>query len=330
MKIVRVHEYGDADVMRVEELPEPQPGPGEVRVRSEAIGVGVPDMLMRSGHYNWIPPFPFAPGNELAGTVDAVGAGVTRLKAGDRVFVSARELPQRGGGYSEAIVVPAEAPFAMPAGVSADTAVTLGNYQLGWLLLNYAATPQPGQTILVHAAAGGAGSAVVQLAKRQGLTVFGIAGGADKARYVGELGADAVIDRKTEDIGARVAALTGGAGVDYVYDSVAGPEFNKDFGMLAAMGTVVQFGYIGGPPEGDVYKAMRGAFGKSVGMRLFSIHVLDDRPDIRRHAMEQAMAALASGDIVPRIHARMPLDAAADAHRLLESGGVTGKVVLVP
>jgi NADPH2:quinone reductase len=330
MKTVRVHEYGGPEVLRLEDLPDPAPGPGEVRVRAEAIGVGVPDMLMRSGNYNWIPPFPFAPGNELAGTVDAVGAGVTRFKAGDRVFVSARELPQRGGGYSEAVVVPAEAPFAMPAGVSPEQAVTLGNYQLGWLLLNYAAKPQAGQTVLVHAAAGGAGSAVVQLAKRQGLTVFGIAGGADKVRYVGELGADAVIDRTRDDIGARIAELTGGTGVEFIYDSVGGPNFNKDFGMLAAMGMVVQFGYIGGPPEGDVYKAMRAVFGNSVALRLFSIHVLDDRPDIRRHAMEQAMAALAAGEIAPRIHASLKLADAAEAHRLLETGGVTGKVVLVP
>ena len=330
MKIVRVHEYGDADVMRVEELPEPQPGPGEVRVRAEAIGVGVPDMLMRSGNYNWIPPFPFAPGNELAGTVDAIGAGVTQFREGDRVFVSARELPQRGGGYAEAIVVPAEAPFAMPAAVSAEAAVTLGNYQLAWLLLNYAATPKAGQTILVHAAAGGAGSALVQLAKRQGLTVYGIAGGAAKARYVGELGADAVIDRTAQDIGERVETLTGGAGVDFVYDSVGGPNFGRDFGMLGAMGMVVLFGYIGGQPDPNVYTPMRAAFGRSVALRMFSIHVLDDRPDIRRHAMEEAMAALAAGEIAPRIHARLKLDAAAEAHRLLETGDVTGKVVLVP
>jgi NADPH2:quinone reductase len=329
-KVVRVHEYGDADVMRVEDLPEPEPGPGEVRVRAEAIGVGVPDMLMRGGNYNWIPPFPFVPGNELAGTVDAVGEGATRFRVGDRAFVSARDLPQRGGGYAEAIVVPAEAPFAVPDRVSAEQAVTLGNYQLGWLLLNYAARPHAGQTLLIHAAAGGAGSALVQLAKRQGLTVYGIAGGAAKTRYVRELGADAVIDRNAEDIGERVAELTGGAGVDFIYDSVAGPRFTKNFGMVAAMGTVILFGYVGGQPDPDIYTAMQAAAGRSVGLRLFSIHVLDDRPEIRRGAMDEAMAALAAGQIAPRIHTRLKLEEAAAAHRLLESGAVIGKVVLVP
>ena len=100
--------------------------------------------------------------------------------------------------------------------------------------------------------------------------------------------------------------------------------------MLAAMGTVVQFGYIGGPPDPDIYTPMRAVMGKCVALRMFSIHVLDDRPDIRRHAMEQAMAALAAGEIAPRIDARLPLAEAAEAHRMLESGDVTGKVVLVP
>jgi NADPH2:quinone reductase len=316
--------------MRVEDLPEPRPGAGEVRVRAEAIGVGVPDMLMRSGRYNWIPPFPFAPGNELAGTVDAVGDGVTRFSVGDRVFVSARELPQRGGGYAEAIVVPAAAPFALPDGVSAEQAVTLGNYQLGWLLLNYAAKPSAGQTLLIHAAAGGAGGALVELAKRQGMTVYGIAGGPEKARYVSDLGADAVIDRTTQDIGDRVAELSEGRGVDVIYDSVAGPRFADDFKMLAAMGMVVLFGYIAGQPDPNIYTPMRAAIGKSVGLRLFSIHVLDDRPDIRRGAMDEAIAALVAGEIAPRIHARLKLEEAAAAHRMLESGAVTGKVVLVP
>jgi NADPH2:quinone reductase len=330
MKIIQFAEYGGPEVLEMLDVPEPVPGPGEIRVRAEAIGVGVPDILMRRGTYNWIPPLPVIPGNELAGTVDAVGDGARDIAVGDRVYVNARELPQRGGGYAEAMVVPAASVFAMPGNVDAAQAVTLGNYQLGWLLLNYASAPKAGDTILVHAAAGGAGSALVQLARRQGLTVYGVAGSAEKARYVAELGADAVIDRKRGDIGERIAELTGGRGVDFIYDSVAGPEFSKGFDMLAAMGMVVQFGYIGGQPDPDIYTPMRALMGKSVALRMFSIHVLDDRPDIRRHAMERAMAALAAGEIAPRIHATLPLAQAAEAHRLLESGGVTGKIVLAP
>lgn len=330
MKTVRFHKYGGPEVLTVEDTPEPSPGPGEIRVRAEAIGVGVPDVLMRRGTYDWIPDFPVVPGNELAGTVDAVGEGADGFKVGDRAYVNARELTQRGGGYAEAIVVPASAAFAMPNTVDPAQAVALGNYQLAWLLLNFACNPRPGDAILIHAAAGGVGGALIQTAKRQGLTVFGIAGSPDKARYVEELGADAAIDRNTEDIGTRVAKLTSGEGVDVIYDSVAGPGLSKDFAMLAPMGTVVMFGYLGGDPNPDLFEPMRAKFGDSVAFRLFSIHVLDDKPDIRRQAMHAAMDALAAGDVSPRVHATMKLEDAHEAHRLLESGTVTGKLVLSP
>lgn len=330
MKIVRFHQYGGPEVLKVEEVPEPAPGSGEVRVRAEAIGVGAPDILVRTNTDAKTWSLPMVPGNDMAGRIDAVGNGVTRFKEGDRVYVTSRELPQRGGGYAEARVVPAEAPFALPDSISAEHAVTLGNYHLGWLLLNHAATPQPGQAILVHAAAGGAGSALVQLAKRQELTVFGIAGGAEKARYVGDCGADAVIDRHLEDIAARVAELTGGAGVEYIYDSVAGPNFARNFAMLASMGKVVMFGYFAGKPDPDIYSPMAADFTRCLGLQIFSIHYFDDKRDIRRRTMGQTIELLAAGEITPRIHSRMKLDDAADAHRLLESGSVIGKVVLLP
>lgn len=330
MKVVRFHEFGGPEVLTVVDIPDPEPGPGDVRVRAEAIGVGVPDILMRRGNYEWIPPLPVVPGNELAGTVDAVGDGVETIAVGDRVYVNSRELPQRGGGYAEAMVVPAAAVFAMPDNVDAAQAVALGNYQLAWLLLNYASTPRAGDRILVHAAAGGVGSALVQVAKSMGLGVFGIAGSKAKADYVTSQGADAVIDRNAEDVGARVAELTAGEGVNFIYDSVAGPGLSNDFPMLAPMGTVIMFGYLGGDPDPDLFAHMRAKFGDSVGFRLFSIHVLDDKPVIRRGAMKSAMAALAEGEISPHIHTTMPLAEAAEAHRLVEGGSVTGKVVLTP
>lgn len=330
MKIVQFREYGGAEVLELVDVPEPAPGAGEILVRAEAIGVGVPDILMRRGTYAWIPPLPVVPGNELAGTVEAVGAGVAAVKPGDRVYVNSRELPDRGGGYAEKMVVPAAAAFAMPDSVDAEQAVALGNYQLAWLLLNYASSPAAGDAVLVHAAAGGAGSALVQMAKRQGLTVYGVAGSPEKVRYVEQLGADAAIDRSADDIGERIAALTGGRGVKFIYDAVGGGGFAKNFDMLSPLGTVVMFGQIAGTPDPDILPPMLAHMGRCVGLRVFSIHVLDDQPDIRRGAMEAAMAAMAAGEIGPRIHARLPLADAAEAHRLLETGGVTGKVVLIP
>jgi NADPH2:quinone reductase len=330
MKIIQFRHYGGAEVLERIDVPEPAPAPGEILVRAEAIGVGVPDILMRRGTYSWIPPLPVIPGNELAGVVEAVGSPGGPIKPGDRVYVNSRELPQRGGGYAEMMAVPATAVFAMPDTVSAEQAVTLGNYQLAWLLLNYASSPLAGDAILVHAAAGGAGSALVQMAKRQGLTVYGVAGSPDKARYVRELGADAAIDRSADDIGERIAALTGGTGVKFIYDAVGGEGFANNFAMLSPMGMVVMFGQIAGMPDPDILTPMHARFGQCVALRLFSIHVLDDQPEIRRGAMEAAMAAMAAGDLAPRIHARLPLAQAAEAHRLLETGGVTGKIILTP
>ncbi|MBO6782010.1 MAG: zinc-dependent alcohol dehydrogenase family protein [Alphaproteobacteria bacterium] len=330
VKVVQFQSYGGPEVLEVVERPSPEPGPGEIRIRAEAIGVGVPDILMRRGTYSWIPPFPVVPGNEMAGVVDAVGAGVEYPRVGDRVYMNARELPDRGGGYAEEVVVPAEAVFALPEEVSAEHAVSLGNYQLAWLLLNFAASPAPGGRILVHAAAGGVGGAVVQMARSVNLEVYGIAGSPEKAAYVESLGADAVIDRSSENIRERVADLSDGQGVDVVYDSVGGENFTDGFRMLAPMGTVVLFGYLGGWPDPNVLEPMRDRLGRSLALRLFSIHVLDDWPDMRRRAMEEAIAAMETGSVVPDIHSSLPLDAAADAHRLLEAGSVTGKVVLTP
>lgn len=330
MKRVQFGTYGGPEVLEIVEGPIAEPGPGEICIRAEAIGVGVPDILMRTGNYAWIPPLPVVPGNELAGTVSAVGAGVETLSVGQRVYVNARELSQRGGCYAEYVVVPAISVFALPDSLKAEHAVALGNYQLAWLLLNIAATPKAGDDLLVHAAAGGVGSALVQMAGAKGLNVSGVAGSEEKTRYVAELGADTVIDRSRESISERLMQRTDGAGANYVYDAVGGPDFAENFARLAPLGTLVMFGHIAGWPDPSILDPMRERFGASLGFRLFSIHVLDDMPDIRRHAMEEAIKVMASGAALPRIHTRMPLADAADAHRMLESGDVIGKVVLEP
>jgi len=330
MKRIQFGEYGGPDVLEIVEGPEPEPGPGEICVRAEAIGVGVPDMLMRAGNYAWIPPLPVVPGNELAGVVAAVGPDVETPAVGDRVYVNSRELSQRGGCYTEYMVVPAGAVFPLPDSLKSEHAVALGNYQLSWLLLNIAATPAPGDKVLVHAAAGGVGSSLVQMACAAGLHVCGVAGTEEKARYVSDLGAEAVIDRSRDSIPDRVMAWTGEAGANYIYNSVGGEDFAENFDMLAPLGTLVMFGYIAGWPDPAILDPMRERFGASLGFRLFSIHVLDNMPDLRRKAMEEAIKVMASGAALPRIHTTMALTDAADAHRLLEGGDVIGKVILIP
>ncbi len=330
MKVVRFHEYGSPDVLKYEDVPEPEPGPGEVRVRAEVIGVGIPDVLVRTATDVKTWPLPMIPGNDMVGTVDAIGPGVSRFRKGERVYVTSRELPLRGGCYVEARVVPETAPFALPDSVASEDVVHLANFQVAWFLLSHAANPQEGQTILVHAAAGGVGSALVQLAKLRNLTVCAIAGGPEKAAFVREMGADLVIDRHAETVSDAVAAFTGGPGLHVIYDSVGGPDFARNFDMLRPFGKVVCFGFVAGHPDPGIYEPMARDFSRNLGFQIFSIHYFDDKPEIRRPVMENLIEMLADGEIRPRLHARMPLAQAADAHRLLETGAVTGKIVLTP
>ncbi len=330
MKIVRFHEHGDPDVLRYEDVPDPEPGPGEVRVRAECIGVGIPDVLVRTATDVKTWPLPMIPGNDMVGTIDAVGAGVRKYRGGERVYVNSRELPQRGGCYAEARVVPESVPFVLPEQVNSEEALQLANYQVAWFLLHNAVQPQAGQTIVVHAAAGGVGSALVQLASQHSLNVIGIAGGGEKSALVRDMGASAVIDRHAQDVPEQVMAASGGAGVDVIYDSVGGPEFHRNFELVRPFGKLVCFGFVAGHPDPSIYTPMARDFSRNLGFQIFSIHYFDDKPQIRRPVMQALIAMLAAGEITPRIHGRMPLEKAADAHRLLESGGVIGKLVLVP
>jgi NADPH2:quinone reductase len=167
-------------------------------IRAQAIGVGMPDVLIRAGTYSFMPPLPATPGQELAGTIEKIGIGVTTRRPGQRVYASARERPHRGGHYAEFIVAPAEATYLLPNGVEFDAAATLGNYQVAYHLFNHAVRPQVGQSVLVYAAAGGMGNALIDLAKIAGLIVIGVVSGEEKSRFARSLGADHIIDRKAE------------------------------------------------------------------------------------------------------------------------------------
>jgi len=163
MKAIQLRAPGGPEVLELVDLPMPEPGPGTVRVKAHAMGAGGPDVLIRNGTYKWMPPMPAIPGNEMAGVVNAIGPGVRELVVGQRVLVSARELPQRGGCYAEYICVPAAAPFALPDSVSFDDAVSLGNFQLALALLASNGN-LPARSILVPGAAGGVATALVQAA----------------------------------------------------------------------------------------------------------------------------------------------------------------------
>jgi NADPH2:quinone reductase len=277
-----------------------------------------------------MPPLPAIPGIELAGTIVQRGSGVTDPAVGQPVFVSARDLSVRAGCYAEYIAVPAHAAHPLPPGCSLEAAACLSNCQVAYHLLNTAARGVAAESALIYTAAGGVGSAAVNLALIAGMKVIGVAGSEPKRRAVEALGAQHAIDYRSEDVVARVAEITSGRGVDLILDPIGGKGFGRNFAMLAPLGMVISYGRLDGPPDPDFLSAMRAHSGKSPAVRFFTIHSFDDRPDIRVAAMLTLLDHLAAGRISPLIYDRLPLAQAARAHELLESGSVIGKLLLKP
>jgi len=329
MQLIQFTAPGAPHVLQCLDVPIPEPKPGEVLIRAHAIGVGIPDTLIRAGTYGHMPPLPATPGTELSGTIEKVGPGVTNRQPGQRVYTTARERPQRGGHYAAFVATPAEATFVLPDGVDLDAAAALANYQVAYHIFNDALRLRAGESVLVHAAAGGMGNALTDLAKAAGLIVIGIAGGEGKARFARELGADHVIDRRQENIAARVAAITGGRGVDAIIDPVAGPTIPANLALLAPCGVLVIYGGLGGKAPLDLEQTLR-AQGRSPAIRHFTIHAWDDLVEERRAGMRAVIDMLAAGKLHPRIHAVLPLAEVARAHEILESGAVLGKLLLRP
>src|SRR5271154_4976948 len=220
MKAILLSRTGDPSVLEYVEVPTPRPDDGAVLVRADTIGVSMPELLVRKGVYAWMPPLPAIPGIEMSGTIVECGSGVADRAVGDKVFVSARDLPVRAGCYAEYIAVPARAAHPLPPGCNLEAAAALSNYQVAYHLLHTASRGVEAKTVLVHTAAGGVGSAAVQLAGIAGMRVIGIAGSEAKRRAVLALGAEHAIDYSTEDVVARVREATEGRGADLILDPV--------------------------------------------------------------------------------------------------------------
>lgn len=329
MKLVLLRRPGGPEVLETTDAPLPEPGPQQVRVRAHAIGVGKPDVLIRQGSYKWMPPLPAVPGNELAGVVEALGAGVLPSMLGQRVLVSSRELPQRGGCYAEAVCVPADAVYALPEAVSFDDAVSMPNVQLAGALL-YESGARPPRSILVHGAAGGVAGALLQLAQADGLLAIGTVSDSTKYDFACASGAQHVINRSSQNVRETVMALTQGRGVDMVLDHVGGPGFTANLDLLASRGTLLSYNALAGLPDQNLLGEMRRLLGKSLGVRCYSIHTLDAEPDTRRALMERALKLLAEGRIRAPAITHLPLSEAAKAHQLLDAAQVLGKLVLRP
>jgi NADPH2:quinone reductase len=329
MKIIQFRAPGSPSVMQCLEAPIPEPKPGEVLIRAHSIGVGIPDVLIRAGTYSFMPPLPATPGTELSGTIEKVGRGVTSRRPGQRVYTSARERPHRGGHYAEYVATPAEATFLLPESVNLDAAAALANYQVAYHIFNDAVRLRKRQTVLIYAAAGGMGNALIDLAKAADLVVIGVVSSEEKARFARDLGADHVINRKDANVGERVSEITLRRGVDAIIDPVAGPSIPDNIALLAPCGMLILYGALGGKAQFELEPTLR-LSKNSPAVRQFTIHTWDELIDERRAGMCALIDMLAAGKLHPHIHARLPLTEAIRAHEMLESGAVLGKLLLQP
>lgn len=328
MKSVLFRQPGGPEVLELVDAPAPTPGPGQVVIRARAMAVSKPDVLIRKGLYTWSPPLPANPGNELAGIIESVGAGVTGFKPGQRALLSARELSVRGGCYTELITVPEAAVHLLPDAVDLEQAVVLPTYVVAYAMLQELGIAKHARTIFVAGAAGGVGSALADVARSLDIEVIGSVSSDEKAAYARRQGATHTINYKSESLLERVMALTRGRGVDASFDHVIGPGFIDCIRMLADFGTAVAYNVFSPMPEQDVFGEMRKLSTRSPALRVFNVHTYDhDRPALHR-IMGELIKLLAQRKINPEVGARFPMSQVAQAHRLFESGGVLGKVVL--
>ncbi|MDX3096911.1 NADPH:quinone oxidoreductase family protein [Streptomyces sp. ME19-03-3] len=323
----RVHENGEPRAaMRLDEVPDPRPGAGELLLKVRAANVNFPDALLCRGHYQVRPPLPFTPGVEFCGEVVAVGEGVTGHASGDRVVAPAA-LP--GGAFAELAVVPAARVLPAPPGLDdAEAAALHIGYQTGWFGLHRRAGLREGETLLVHAAAGGVGSAAVQLGKAAGAQVIGVVGGPEKARTARELGADVVVDRTCEDFVAVVKEATGGRGADVVYDPVGGDAYTRSTKCVAFEGRILVVGFAGGtiPAPGLNHALVKNYSVVGLHWGLYNTH----DPAAVRRCHEELTRLAAQGAIKPLVSERVPLEGAADAVQRVADGTTTGRLVVVP
>jgi len=330
MKAIQISRTGGPDVLEKVELPTPEPAAGEVLVKAEAIGVNYFDTMIRTGRYRWMPKLPFVLGNEMSGHIAALGPGVRDRKLGEPVFIAGYEIGNRGGLYAEYAAVPTQAAVPLPAGVDLDQATALTNYQLAIILLHHAARGVTPKTVVVYGAAGGAGTALIDVARLAGAAAIGTAGSAQKCDFVRTRGAAHAIDYSRENVVERVLALTEGRGADIVFDHVAGPAFTEGLKMLAPLGIIVSYAVLGGMPQSDLFAAMRANIEKSPAVRCFTMHTYDHMEEPRREALMRAVELIGGGQVRAAIAARLPLAEARQAHALIEQRSAMGKIVLKP
>jgi NADPH2:quinone reductase len=327
VKAWQVARHGEPeDVLELAEVPRPEPGQGQLLVRVLAAAANFPDALLCRGTYQVRPPLPFTPGVELCGEVVTAGPDVTGFAAGDRL-IGGTVLPH--GAFAEYALMPAAGALPAPSGLDdAQAAPFLITYQTGWFGLHRRAKLAAGETLLVHAAAGGVGSGAVQLGKAAGAFVIGVAAGPDKAAVVRDLGADVAVDRRGEDFVAVVKDVTGGRGADVVYDPVGGDAFRRSTKCVAFEGRIVIVGFASGDiPQAALNHALVKNY-SILGLH-WGLYQQKD-PAAIRDCHAELTRLVADGAIKPLISERLPLADVPDGVRRLAAGSTTGRIVFLP
>ena len=322
MKAIQVSHVGGPEVLTLVDLPIPTPKSDEAVVQIKAAGVNFIDVYFREGRYP--APLPFVNGQEASGVVTAVGADVKSVKPGDRVAYTGVR-----GGYAEYAAVPAERLIVVPDQIDFKQAAAAMLQGMTAHYLSHSTYPiQRGDAVLVHAAAGGVGLLLVQMAKKLGARVIGTAGNADKAKLARESGADDVILYNEQDFEIETKRLTDGAGVHVVYDGVGKSTFDKDLNVLRLRGHLVLFGGSSGavPPFDLIQLSQKGSLYLT---RPSLHHYIHTRAELEHHAGD-VMKMITAGELKLRIHATYPLAEAQQAHRDLEGRKTTGKLLLIP
>ncbi len=327
-RVVRFHECGNANVLKLEELPEEEPAQGEIRIKIKAIGINRAEVALRSGQYIHIPEFPSRLGYEAAGVVDAVGAGVTHVKVGDKVSTMPAFMMGKYGVYGESAILPGEAVTNFPEHLDFPQAASIWmQYLTAYGAIVHDGQLQPGQTLLVTAASSSTGVAAVQIGKYIGAKVIATTRGASKMQFLlNEVGADHVIVTDEEDIAKQTMSFTDGKGADILLDPVSGPFIAKMVEAAGFRAKIYEYGTLYG--ETDASFPFTPAISKGLTIHTYTLYELFQQPEGLQEGIEFIKAGLASGKLSPIIDRKFSLDQIVEAHEYMESNKQKGKIVV--
>jgi NADPH2:quinone reductase len=321
MKAIRVHQFGGPEVLKLEDVPDPQPGPGQVVVRVQAAGVNPVEAYIRTGTYASKPNLPYTPGSDAGGVVLSVGPGVKRVKPGDKVYVTGSLT----GTYAEQALCDETKVHGLPPNVTPEQGAAIGvPYGTAYRGLFLRAQPKPAETVLVHGATGGVGTAAVQLARAAGMTVIGTAGTEDGMRQVREQGAHYALNHSADGYLDELMKLTEGRGVNVILEMLANKNLAKDLTVLAKKGRVVVIG-----SRGPIEINPRDTMARDADIR--GTTLMNTTDDEYRMIHAALIAGLENGSLRPLIGEQIPLAEATRAHEeIMQPSGAKGKIVLIP